>query len=295
VPLRGALLVALAALLALPAAATAKSGAPGDSYLNAFRLNPGPRDNPQPIPAAGASFSANTSSYGIEGDTGGVREPNRCSPTLYGKTAWAWLRTRKWGQADVRAAAAFDPVLAVMPFTSPNRPELSPQSGACVNRSTTGNEDFGDDRPILAPGWYAIQVGGAENAAGQPAGGTVQVVAKLSEPPRITARVRTSSRRRGRAAAVSLRARAPRGSRVSFACRRKKCRLPGRRTVEQSGTRRYLRGRSVPNGARLELRITRPGHIGAYFAWDIRRGRLGRVRQRCMEPASPRPRARCDG
>ena len=43
-------------------------------------------------------------SYGIEGDTGGVREPNRCSPTLYGKTAWAWLRTGKWVQADVRAA-----------------------------------------------------------------------------------------------------------------------------------------------------------------------------------------------
>lgn len=292
---RRALPLALVAALALPAGAAAQSSAPGDSFRNAIRLNPGPATAPQPLPAAGASFAVDTSSFGTEGDTGGVEEPNRCSTTLYGKTAWGWVRTRKWVQADIRAAAAFDPVLAVMPFESPGRPELSPGSGACVNRFTTGDEDFGDDRPILAPGWYAVQVGGARNAAGQPGGGRVTVRVALSDPPRVTARARASSRRRGGAAAVTLRVRAPRGSRVALGCRRRKCRLPARRTVEDTRTRRYLRGRSVRNGARLELRVTRPGHIGAYFAWDVRRGRLGRALQRCMEPASSRPRARCDG
>jgi hypothetical protein len=301
VRLRTPALLACAALLALPATVLAQSQAPGDSYLGAVRLNPGPPDKPDPIPAGGASFSVDTSSYGSQADiynpprSGGVTEPNRCPPTRYGKTAWAWAYTAKWVTADVSASGAFDSVLAVMPFTKPSSPKLSPGSGACVNRSTATTEDFGDDRPILAPGWYAIQVGGAEDAAGQPAGGSLQVTVKLGPPPRVTAQARASSRRRAGGAAVTVRANAPQGARVSFSCRRRACSLPRRRTVTRAGTRSYLSGRSVPNGARLELRVTRAGHIGNYFAWEVRNGRLGRVLTRCMEPSSTRPRDRCDG
>jgi len=287
--------------VALPAPAVAQSDQPGDSYTGAFRLNPGDPDKPDPLPAAGASFSADTTSYGTQADifnppsSGGITEPNRCPPTRYGKTAWAWLHTKKWVRADVRASGAFDSVLAVMPFTDPDTPKLSPGSGACVNRSTATTEDFGEDQPILAPGWYAVQAGGAVDAAGQPTGGALQVAVKLGEPPRVTAETRASAKPRGGGAAVTLRVGAPRGVRLSFSCARRKCSLPRERTVSRAGLRSYLRGRAVPAGARLELRVTRAGHIGAYFAWDVRNGRLGRVLTRCMEPASTRPRARCDG
>ena len=295
-------LLACLALAATPAPAVAQSDAPGDSYLGAIRLNPGPPDDPQPLPEAGASFSVDTTSYGLQsGDiysppsSGGIQEPNRCSPTRYGKTAWGWLHTPRWARADVRASAAFDPVLAVMPFTSPGKPRLSPSSGACVNRANTMTEAFGEDGPILAPGWYAVQVGGAEDASGQATGGRLDVTVVLQTPPRVAAQARASARRERAGAAVNVKASAPAGARVAFACRGRKCDLPARRTVPRAGSRSYLRGRSIPNGARLELRVTRAGHIGSYFAWKVRNGRLGRVLARCLEPSSTRPRASCDG
>ena len=287
--------------MALPPTAAAQSGAPGDSYRGAIRLNPGDPDKPDPLPAEGASFSVDTSSYGTQADiynppgSGGVTEPNRCPPTRYGKTAWAWVNTRKWVRADVRASSAFDSVLAVMPFSNPDNPKLSPGSGACVNRSTGQTEDFGDQQPILAPGWYAVQVGGAEDAAGQPTGGALEVSVKLGEPPRVTAEVRATAKRRSGGAAVTVRVSAPQGSRVAFSCARRKCSLPRGRTVSRAGMRSYLRNRGLPAGARLQLRVTRAGHIGSYFSWQVRNGRLGRVLTRCTEPASTRPRARCDG
>jgi hypothetical protein len=302
VRIRTPVLLAWAALATLPAPAIAQSDAAGDSYLGAIRLNPGNPDKPDPLPAAGASMSVDTSSYGTQADiynppsSGGITEPNRCPPTRYGRTAWAWLYTKKWVRADVRASGAFDSVLAVMPFTSPRSPKLSPGSGACVNRSTDTTEDFGEDQPILAPGWYAVQAGGAVDANGQAGGGRLDVAVKLGEPPRVPAQTRASAKRAAAGgAAVTLKVNAPRGARLAFSCTRRKCRLPRERTVSRAGMRSYLRGRMVPSGARLELRVTRAGHIGDYFAWNVRNGRLGRVLTRCMEPASTRPRGRCDG
>jgi hypothetical protein len=288
-------------MAAIPAPAVAQSDAPGDSFLSAIRLNPGNPDKPDPLPAAGASFSVDTTAYGTQADiwnppgSGGIQEPNRCPPTRYGKTAWAWLYTKKWVRADARASGAFDSVLAVMPFTSPAKPKLSPGSGACVNRSTATTEDFGTDQPILAPGWFALQIGGVENAAGDPGGGRVDLSVVLRPPPRVTAAVSASGRRKGAAAAVNVSVNAPRGARLAFSCARRSCSLPGRQTVSRAGKRKYLNGRTVPNGARLELRVTRSGYIGDYFAWQVKGGRLGRVTTRCLEPASAVPRKRCDG
>jgi hypothetical protein len=294
--MRTTTLLTCAVLLLAPATAAAQSEAPGDSYLNSFRLNPGTDDKPAPLPAAGGSFAADTTSYGTQSDiynpprTGGVAEPNTCASTSYGRTAWAWLYTNRWTQADVRANGAFDSVLAVMPFSSPRTPRLQVRGGVCVNRSNNGTEDFGADRPILAPGWYAIQVGGVAGAGGQ-----VGVTVALAEPPRVSARVRASGRRRPGGAAVTVRVSAPRGAEVAFRCVRHKCALPRSRTVTRSGLRTYLSGTVVPNAARLELRVTQAGHIGEYFGWEVRNGRLGRVFARCTEPASTRPRKSCDG
>jgi hypothetical protein len=296
VRIRTTILLVCAGLAAAPAAAAAQTDAPGDSYLNAFRLNPGPADDPEPLPAAGASFSADTTSYGLQSDilnppgSGGRAEPNSCAGTRYARTSWGWLYTPRWVQADVRAGGVFDSVLVVMPFTSPRDPRLSVRGGVCVNRSADGIENFGTDRPILAPGWYAIQIGGVNDAGGQ-----VGVSVVLDEPPRVTAQVRAGARRAAGGADVTLRVNAPKGARLAFDCARRSCRLPGDKTVERTGLRRYVSGDLVPNGARLELRVTQAGHIGAYFAWTVRNGRLGKVLTRCTEPASARPRTVCDG
>lgn len=285
----------------MPATAAAQSDAQGDSYLNAFRLNPGTDEKPEPIPPAGASFTADTAGFGLQADvfnpprTGGAAEPNSCEdpngrPTPYGRTAWGWLHTKRWVQADIRSSGAFDAVLAVMPFTSPARPRLNVRGGICVSRLTGGQEDFGDDQPILAPGWYAVQVGGVGETGGQ-----VTLSAALREPPRLTAQARPSSRRRAGAALVDLRVHAPRGARLAFDCARSSCSLPRDVVVRRTGLRRYLDDRVIPNGARLELRVSQAGHIGSYFAWSVRNGKLGRVLSRCTEPASTRPRTRCDG
>ena len=277
--IRTSALLACAALAALSPAAVAQSDAPGDSYLRAVRLNPGNPDKPDPLPVAGVSFAVDTTNYGTQADicsppsSGGITEPNRCPPTRYGKTVWAWLYTGKWVRAEVTASGAFDSVLAVMPFTKPSSPKLSPGSGACVNRGTGTTEDFGDDQP----------------------GGQLRIGVKLGEPPRVTAQARASYKRASGGATVTVKANAPQGARIAFACARRKCSLPAARTVSRAGLRSYLRRKAVPNGARLELRVTRAGHIGNYFAWDVRNGRLGRVLTRCMEPASTRPRSRCDG
>jgi hypothetical protein len=296
VRIRTTALLAFTALALLPNGALAQSGAPGDSYLGAFRLNPGPPDKPQPLPSSGASFAADTTSYGLQPDiyspprTGGRAEPNTCGGAAYGRTAWGWLYTERWAQADVRASGSFDQVLAVMPFVSPRNPALSVSGGVCVNRSTGGQEDFGGDQPIVAPGWYAIQVGGANDT-----GGPVTVSVTLAPPPSVTAQVRARAVPRRGGAAVTVSVAAPKGARLSFRCARKRCSLPGARTVTNAGLRRYLSGRLVPNGARLELRVTQVGHIGAYFAWAVRAGKLGRVLARCVNPGSTRPQTRCDG
>jgi hypothetical protein len=273
VRIRTTALVALAALALLPNAALGQSSGPGDSYLGAFRLNPGPPDTPQSMPR-----------------TGGPAEPNTCGAAAYARTAWGWLYTARWAQADVRASGSFDEVLAVMPFVSPRKPVLSVRGGVCVNRSTSGQEEFGADRPILAPGWYAIQVGGANDT-----GGPVTVSVALAPPPGVTAQVRARSVPRRGGAAVTVSVAAPKGARLAFACTRRKCRLQGARTVTRPGLSRYLSGRLIPNGARLELRVTQAGHIGAYFAWNVRAGKLGKVLARCTDPASNRPQTRCDG
>jgi hypothetical protein len=67
---------------------------------------------------------------------------------------------------------------------------------------------------------------------------------------------------------------------------------PAARTA---ATRRFLRGRRIRAGARIEVRITSPGKIGQYVRFDIARGRPKPKIRRCLEPFSRRPQRRCDG
>jgi hypothetical protein len=103
---------------------------------------------------------------------------------------------------------------------------------------------------------------------------------------------------------------APRGSRVEVRCRRG-CRRQVRRASRSGGlsaaaaARRdpsaraarkisfsRLRGVRLARGSSLQIRVTRPGYIGRYFKYTIRRGAFSRT-VRCLEPGSSTPRKRC--
>jgi hypothetical protein len=68
--------------------------------------------------------------------------------------------------------------------------------------------------------------------------------------------------------------------------------LPVARTAR---TRKFLRGRRVRAGVKIEVRITSPGMIGRYFSFAVARGRPKPKVKRCLEPFSRRPQRRCNG
>ena len=84
---------------------------------------------------------------------------------------------------------------------------------------------------------------------------------------------------------------APEGARVEIRCRgrgcpfRKMVRTPGGQTVR---VRRFARHVLRP-GAVVEVWVTRPGEIGKYTRFRIRRGRQPTRVDRCLPPGSRRP------
>ena len=62
----------------------------------------------------------------------------------------------------------------------------------------------------------------------------------------------------------------------------------GRRTISVSTLRdRFLRART-----RIRIWVTKPGHVGTYYAYTIRRGSFRKSAERCLDPGSLTPR-RC--
>ena len=51
----------------------------------------------------------------------------------------------------------------------------------------------------------------------------------------------------------------------------------------------------VKRGAKIELRLTEFGHIGRYYRWNVKRNEITPQINRCMKPASSKPRKKCSG
>jgi hypothetical protein len=332
--LKRALIAVGAALCVLPASALAQSDQPGDSYNNAIILNPIENGQAQDIPDGSIpGFQIDTSTYGTQPDlfnppgSGGPSEPLQCGNSNYGKTTWAWFFAHRFGRADVKAAGSFDEVIGLIPFGNPTQdpaPQIS--NGICVDRIAGLNEDFGNEPPIIDPGWWAIQIGGAGDT-----GGTLQGTLEFLRPSRLSGDAVWSWNGNGRGVAGVVKATAPKGvgATISFKCVNKRCgRLPKTQSIKKESSlytfhksigdvtprsvrnpvlkpvsddppvraaRSYLKGKFVPNGARLEIRITAPGYIGNYFAWTVKGGKAGTKVKRCLEPESTKPQRRCDG
>jgi hypothetical protein len=93
----------------------------------------------------------------------------------------------------------------------------------------------------------------------------------------------------------------PTGARVEARCRRcglRQVRVAHGRVVGLS----QFAGRLLPNGAALELLVTRAhtpggryryGAVGNYYRYTVRGGRLSPRIDRCLKPGSTTPRKRC--
>ena len=84
---------------------------------------------------------------------------------------------------------------------------------------------------------------------------------------------------------------APKGARVRVACRGRGC--PSRSAVDGAGRERRLHRfeRKYRAGVKLVVRVTKPGRIGTYVLFTIRKGKAPRRDQRCLWPGEKAPRS----
>jgi hypothetical protein len=88
----------------------------------------------------------------------------------------------------------------------------------------------------------------------------------------------------------ALTVRGPRGVSISVRCDGRGC-PRGRLARSAKVTRLKAFHGFLPAGARLEIRVTRPGFVGKHTLIRIRRGKAPVRRDRCLLPGSGRPRA----
>ena len=334
------LLLPLAACLlavAFPSSALAQGGTEGDNYLQPLLFNEGSLDSPRPVGEGDVrGFTIqDTNPYTVQADlfsppsSGGPGEPIGCragaSVTQYGKTVWSMFYAHRWGRADIKAAGSYDQVIGLVPFKSPSEPTPILDAGRCTDRIAGINEDFGNDPPVVFPGWWAVQFGGANDA-----GGVLQGTLEFLRPARLPGDAILSWQGGRGGAKIDLKATAPKGARISFKCVKKRCgKLPKARTVRKFVTdsllrpvradlmptespsrqlrqvaqddpaiqaaRSYIKNKKLKNGTRIEVRITAFGYIGNYFSWTVKNGSVGTKTKRCLEPESSRPKRRCGG
>ena len=310
--LRGAVLVT-AAMLALPAGAYAQTPpAPSnDNYLQSAAMNaPGSRLERRDTLRA----TVDTTNATVQTDvfnppqSGGPAEPTTCEGTSYGKTVWYDFYPDVNGVVQLRASG-YDTVLTAVPF---NRRTGNPNFAAaqCANVSASTTEAFFVE--VRGGDAYTVQIGGVGTAGG-PLEFLFDFLADtdgdgvLDEVDRCDRLVGTRTSNgcpRSQRFNATLRARATptgieietltvttgRGSRVVVSCS-SGCR---RQVKRARSTVRFpaLRGVALRAGARLDVRVTRPGFFGDVKRFTILRGNLKSV-ERCTYPGSRRLRRKC--
>jgi hypothetical protein len=89
---------------------------------------------------------------------------------------------------------------------------------------------------------------------------------------------------------------APAGSRIRLTCRGRGCpkarRIAVKKARRQVKLTKFVRGRRLRPGARLEVRVTAPATIGKLRRLTMRAGKLPRNQSLCLTPGVKRPR-RC--
>jgi hypothetical protein len=316
--LKRAVVFALIALAALPASAGAQAHInppSGDAYLDSLIVSSpsSPLQVNRPV-----GFIADTTSYTIQSDlanppsSGGPPEPNQCGNTTYGNTIWSAVYFKHYGRLNVTTSGPFDSVIGAVPFKSLNNALPNIRKGLCYD----GLAGFDENASFLVSPkqWWAIQVGGAG-----PSGGQVQVKFELKKPPAVGGQAflfwKTGPLRISDMYVKSV----PKGQKITLSCTKHACSKrrisvrskpaatsSGKRFAKASSAFRavvreakgrveVLKNHKVKAGAKIELRLSRPGFIGKYYVWSVSKNGISAATTLCMNPGSTTPRKRCNG
>ena len=281
-----------------------------DAYLAATPFNtPGsevPRDTVTSAPTE--TFEATLQADMLAPLGGGPPEPNACGDSAVDRTVWYRFFPDVGGRVKLQAVG-FDATLALVPFMSVAAP--LPQGYVCASQRDDMIETL--EGSVQAGMGYAVQAGGAAGAAG-----TLQVSLSFL-PDRdgdgVTDEQDRCPRRAGTANGCPpkivvgidykydgtpsgakfryLRVRgAPTAARVDVRCSRGCSRQ--RLTVRSRLTPvRSFRGRVMPAGTTIEIRVTKSGYIGAYRKFTVSAGDVTAT-DRCLPPGSTVPKRSCN-
>ncbi len=253
-----------------------------DDYLNSLNLNQPntPLDRVDTLTDVRDITNATVQSD-ILAPKPGPAEVTGCDGVSEGHTIWYDFYPDANGLVQVVTSAAFDNVIAVMPYDPTT---LLPNIAArkCVVSSTTNEQDLFVD--VTAGKAYTIQIGGVGTAAGQiemkfnylVSTPVLQAQATLAAQP-LSSGVRI----------VGLTVNAPKKAHVSVQCTR------GCRTQNEGGGTVHfggLNGSLLPAGAVLKIFVTEKNSVGAYIAYRIERGNFAKT-QRCLAPGTKKPEA----
>lgn len=299
-------------LAAWAVAAPASGAAPeNDDFLAATALNAPGSEMPRDVVTSPAT---DTWDAALQPDllsppfVGGPPEPSACGGVPLDRTVWYRFFPDVDGRVRLQAVG-FDATLALVPFTSVDAP--LPQGYACANQRDDTIETL--EQPVEGGTGYAVQVGGAAGAAGvlqvsftylpdRDGDGVSDDADRCPRrpgavngcPPKIVAGISYKYYGAGNGARfrhLSVKG-APSGARIDVRCSRG-CRHHRLKVRSSVTDLKAFRGRFMPAGARIELRITKRGYIGAYRKFTVSVGDVT-TSDACLPPGSTVPRQSCN-
>jgi hypothetical protein len=308
------------AVAALPAVAGAVPPA-NDNYLSSIPVN----QFGSVLTTQEVTDSRDTSEATVQSDlfsppqSGGGAENTLCTSNSvtvpFGKTVWYDFHPNIPGTAELQTAG-FDAAVSVYEF---DRTTSKPTKLiGCGNDPGVTEDVFA---PVLGGHSYTVQIGGVDAGAG-PAGGNLQFTfqffgdrdqdgifdpldhcktipgtrASGGCPPDMKSTVTLTAQPSGNGIIVrSLTVKARKGAHASLSCRRG-CHIKQGRTARAYTAKTVsfsrLRGRFLPAGASIAIRVTKSGYFGDYIRYDIKPGSFKRI-IRCLRPGSSKPHTHC--
>jgi hypothetical protein len=256
-------------------------------------------------------------------------------PDLYGKTVWTVFYADRYGRMSISTAGSIDGVIGVIPFKSPTgdpTPRLdlgycqdslgglqedttflvSPKSwyaiqvgGAEGGTTPSGGQvqaKFLLRKPASVDGqaflFWASKGPTITNmyVKSVPKGEKVTVSCTKHACPKKTINVKTkpmaglfSGKIAAPAPGVRMKAATGAGSEGAQPVALRPIVREAKKQVQ------IFKNQKVKKGATIELRITRPGYIGKYYAWSVAASSISAAKTLCMNPGSTKPRKRCSG
>jgi len=180
---------------------------------------------------------------------------------------------------QVVTSAAFDTVIAVVPYNTKTLLPINSQRSCVVNATTNSHDLFVN---VQAGKAYNIQLGGEGTEAGP-----LELQFNYLLPPLTGNATLAAQPLSNGVRVVSLTVNAPKKSHVTVQCT-KGCHTQnanGASTVNIRG----LKGAVLPAGALVKIFVTEKDRIGAYIAYQIERGNLTKLPQQCLAPGSKKP------